>query len=111
MSEIAGKRVCIVLLTGLGDVVHGLPIVNALRRAGAAHITWVAEPVPSFVVHLHAAVDDVVVFRKKDGIAGVRALRRDLDARAFDVTLNLNVYAKSIWPIWFSQSTSRSCSL
>ena len=30
------RHVCIVLLTGLGDVVHGLPVVNAIRRAHPA---------------------------------------------------------------------------
>ena len=102
------NRVCIVLLTGLGDVVHGLPVANALKRGGfASHITWVAEPVPSFVVRPHPAVDDVVVYRKRDGLAGVRALHRDLRSRRFDVTLNLNVYFKSVWPTWFSGAQRR----
>lgn len=103
-----GQRVCLVLLTGLGDVVHGLPIANALKRSGfAAHLTWIAEPAPSFVVRPHAAVDDVIVFEKQRGWRGVRDLRRALARRDFDVTLNLNVYFKSVWPTRFSRAPRR----
>ena len=102
------QRVCIVLLTGLGDVVHGLPVANALKRSGfASHITWVAEPAPARVLPAQAAVDEVVVYRKRDGLAGLRALRNELKARQFDVTLNLNVYFKSVWPTWFSGAERR----
>ena len=41
--------VCIVLLTGIGDVVHGLPVANALKDDDPARrITWVAEPAPDW---------------------------------------------------------------
>lgn len=103
-----GQRVCLVLLTGLGDVVHGLPVANALKRSSfAAHLTWIAEPAPSYVVRPHAAVDDVIVFEKKRGWRGVRDLKRGLASRRFDVTLNLNVYFKSVWPTWFSRAPRR----
>ena len=42
------RHICIVLLTGLGDVVHGLPLVNALRDDNPdLRITWVVEPMPA----------------------------------------------------------------
>ncbi|MBX6364681.1 MAG: ADP-heptose--LPS heptosyltransferase I, partial [Gemmatimonadetes bacterium] len=75
----AGERICIVLLTGLGDVVHGLPLVNALRRQDPTrHITWIAEPMPAQLLVGHPAVDDVVVYEKRRGAAGVRDLWRAL---------------------------------
>jgi heptosyltransferase I len=105
---VSGQRVCIVLLTGLGDVVHGLPVANALKRSGfASHITWVAEPVPSFVLRPHPAVDQVIVFHKKRGLPGVLDLKKALQSQTFDLTLNLNVYFKSVWPTWFSGAARR----
>src|SRR5205823_1858912 len=103
------RRVCVVLLTGLGDVVHGLPIVNALKDADpSCHVTWVAEPMPSTILEHHPSVDAIVRFRRRDGWRGVTALRRDLRAAAravdgeggaFDLTINLNIYFKSVWPV------------
>ena len=101
-------RFCIVLLTGIGDVVHALPIANALKRSGmATHITWVTEPAPSFVLRPHPAIDDVIVYNKKLGARGVRELHRALRDQQFDVTLNLHIYFKGIWGTLFSRSPRR----
>lgn len=101
-------NICVVLLTGLGDVVHGLPIVNAIKRAHpAAHITWVTEPMPSGILRPHPSVDDVIVFHKKLGFKGVRLLRREMARRRFDVVLNFNIYFKSAWPVLFAGAPRR----
>ncbi|HEX6693410.1 MAG TPA: glycosyltransferase family 9 protein [Longimicrobiales bacterium] len=103
------ERVCIVLLTGLGDVIHGLPLVNAMKRAWPdTHITWVVEPMPAAVLAPHTAIDDVVIFHKKLGARGVAQLARDLNARPrADVTIDLNIYFKSVWPTVFSRGRER----
>lgn len=103
-----GERFCIVLLTGLGDVVHGLPLVHALKAQDPTRrITWVAEPMPAGILAGVDAVDEVVVYRKKDGLKGVWNLGRDLAGWRFDVTLNLNVYTKSAWPTLLSRAPYR----
>jgi heptosyltransferase I len=102
------RRICIVLLTGLGDVIHGLPIVNALRdHDPGCRITWVVEPMPSAALHHHPSVDEVVVYHKKRGIRGLRDLRRDLAGHRFDLAINFNVYVKSAWPTLLSRAPRR----
>jgi heptosyltransferase I len=102
------ERVCIVLLTGLGDVVNGLPLANALKAHDPRrHVTWVAEPMPAGVLRHHPSVDEVVVYEKKRGLRGVLDLRRALAGRRFDLALNLNVYFKSVWPTLFSGAPHR----
>jgi len=101
-------HVCVVLLTGLGDVVHGLPVVNALKRARPeTRITWIVEPMPAPILQPHGAIDQVIVFHKKRGWRGVRDLRRRLEDERFDVTLNLNIYFKSIFPTLLSRAPVR----
>lgn len=111
MSELRypSRHVCIVLLTGLGDVVHGLPLVNALKDDDPARkITWVVEPMPAPLLEGHPSIDRVVVYRKKDGVRSVRQLARELAAgERIDLTLNLNIYTKSIWPTLLSRARHR----
>ncbi|HET7232670.1 MAG TPA: glycosyltransferase family 9 protein [Longimicrobium sp.] len=111
MSELRypSRHVCIVLLTGLGDVVHGLPLANALKDDDPTRrITWVVEPMPAPLLAGHPSIDRVVVYRKKEGLRGIRQLRRDLGAgERIDLTLNLNVYTKSIWPTLLSRAPHR----
>jgi heptosyltransferase I len=110
MSELRypAKNVCLVLLTGLGDVIHGLPIVNALKDDDPARrITWVVEPMPSAALRHHPSIDRVVVYHKKRGLKGLGQLRRDLAGGDFDLTINLNVYIKSAWPTLLSGAPHR----
>lgn len=103
------RHVCVVLLSGLGDVVHGLPLVNALKDDDPSRrITWVVEPMAAPLLAGHPSIDRVVVYRKKEGLAGIRRLRRDLrDGEPIDLTLNLNVYFKSVWPTVLSRAPHR----
>jgi heptosyltransferase I len=103
------RHVCIVLLTGLGDVVHGLPLANALKDDDPARrITWVVEPMPAPLLAGHPSLDRVVVYHKKEGIRGITRLARELKAGGrIDLTLNLNVYFKSVWPTALSRAPHR----
>ena len=104
-----GDRVCIVLLSGIGDVVHGLPVAVALKRDRPSRkIVWVAQPVPAQVLEQHPVVDEVIVFRPERGPRGVYDLWRTFRARPkCDLTLNMQRYAKSIFPAYFSGAPVR----
>jgi len=102
------RHVCIVLLTAIGDVVHALPLANALKRAWPdTRITWIAEPVPAGMVSPHGAVDQVIIYEKKNGVRGLRDLHARMRRETFDLTLNLMPYFKSVWPTLFSRAPER----
>lgn len=106
--DVPTQRICLVLLSGLGDVVHGLPIVNALKDDNPArHITWVVEPMPGQLLEHHPSIDEIVVFDRRHGWPAITELRKQLRSERFDLTLNLNVYAKSIWPVVLSGAPHR----
>ncbi|MBI4519446.1 MAG: glycosyltransferase family 9 protein [Gemmatimonadetes bacterium] len=91
--------IAVVMLSAIGDAVHVLPVVNALRRAyPRTRITWVIQPVPHMLVRDHPAVDEFIVFHRRRGVralAGYRELRRAVAGRSFDVVLALQVYLKA----------------
>ncbi|MGH7477470.1 MAG: glycosyltransferase family 9 protein [Longimicrobiales bacterium] len=93
------REICIVMLSALGDAVHVLPVANALDRAWPdTRITWVIQPLAHQLVRGHPAVDDFIVFRRRQGIAAVRSYRelaRVLEQRRFDLLLALQVYFKA----------------
>ena len=93
------KRICIVMLSAIGDAVHVLPVANALKRAWPeSHITWVVQPVPHNLVGGHRAIDEFIVFRRARGPGALRAyrdLKMELSGRRFDIVLALQVYFKA----------------
>lgn len=109
MTEVESVRnVCVVLLSGLGDVVHGLPVVNALKRDDPTRrITWVVEPMSAPLLRHHPSVDDVVVFDRRKGPRAVWELARAMGRRRWDLTLNFNIYFKSVFPTVLSGAPVR----
>ena len=90
------NRVCVVMMSAVGDAVHVLPLLHALKRANpATHVTWVLQPVPASLVRGHPLVDEIVLFERHAGLRGFRDIRSALHDRAFDLVLNLQVYFKA----------------
>ncbi|HET7232680.1 MAG TPA: glycosyltransferase family 9 protein [Longimicrobium sp.] len=91
-----GARVCIVLLTAVGDAVHALPVLNALKRhVPGIHLTWVIQPGPAGLVRGHPAVDELITFERKRGLRGFLDVRRELAGRRFDLVILLQPYLKA----------------
>lgn len=89
-------RVCVVMMSAVGDAVHVLPVINAIKRYHpAAHITWVLQPGPAALVRGHRSVDDVILFDRSRGSVAFRDVRRELAHREFDLVLDLQVYFKA----------------
>ncbi|HUQ80701.1 MAG TPA: glycosyltransferase family 9 protein [Gemmatimonadaceae bacterium] len=89
-------RVCIVMMSAVGDAVHVLPVINAIKRQRpTSRITWVLQPGPATLVRGHPDVDDIVLFDRSKGLQGFLDVRRELASRRFDVVINLQVYFKA----------------
>jgi heptosyltransferase I len=57
------RRVCIVMMSAVGDTVHVLPLINALKRhTPGVHITWILQPGPATLVRGHRSVDEIILF-------------------------------------------------
>lgn len=89
-------RVGIVMMSAIGNTVHVLPVLNALKRYHpAAHISWIMQPGPASLVRGHPAVDEIIPFERKRGWRALLELRRQLADRSFDIVLDFQVYFKA----------------
>ena len=89
-------NVCIVMMSAVGDAVHVLPVINALKRANPkTRITWVLQPAPATLVRGHRLVDEIIVFDRARGLAAFWDVRAELAKRRFDLVINLQVYFKA----------------
>ncbi len=89
-------RVCIVMMSAVGDAVHVLPILTALKKhRPAAQVTWILQPGPATLVRGHPDISDILLFERSNGWRGYNDLRRQLSGRRFDLALALQVYLKA----------------
>jgi len=90
------RRLGIVRLSAVGDVVHALPLAMGLRRAyPEARITWVAQEGPARLLVGHPAIDEVLVFPRRGGLRAWWRFLRELRARRFDAVVDPQGNAKS----------------
>ncbi|MGX9719291.1 glycosyltransferase family 9 protein [Stenotrophomonas acidaminiphila] len=87
----ASSPLCLLRLSALGDVTHVVPLVRTLQQGRPGiELHWVIdkaghrllEGLPGVVFH---------VYDKKSGLAGMRALRRELPAAGFAALLQMQV--------------------
>lgn len=94
--RIATDRVCIVMMSAIGDAVHVLPVLHSLKRANPTmHVTWILQPGPAALVRGHTLVDEIVLFDRSKGVSGFLDIRNRLQNRSFDLVLCLQVYFKA----------------
>ena len=95
-APLLAGRVCVVMLSALGDVVHALPVVTAIKRhVPATRLTWILQPGPATLVRGHPDVDEILIFERRRGWPALRDLRRELRARRFDLVIDLQPYFKA----------------
>ncbi|RMH94760.1 lipopolysaccharide heptosyltransferase family protein [Lysobacter pythonis] len=95
MKSVTPRSICLLRLSALGDVTHVLPLVRTLRAAWpAVELSWVIGKGE------HRLLDGLpgvrfIEYDKKSGLAGMRALRRELAGRRFDALLQMQVAARA----------------
>lgn len=84
------------MMSAVGDTVHVLPVLHALKRANPAmHITWILQPGPATLVRGHQLVDEIILFDRTRGMRGFLDTRHQLCTRQFDLVIDLQVYFKA----------------
>ncbi len=94
----AFERILLIKLSAVGDVVHTIPLLNALRRRyPKARIDWLTTPAMADLLAHHPAINNVIEFTRDDWRAPWRAtpfinaarLIGRLRAARYDLVLDL----------------------
>ena len=92
----AMDNIGIVMMSAVGDAVHVLPLLTAIKRYHRrAKITWVLQPGAASLVRGHWAVDEIIEFDRARGWRAYPDVRNKLRTRRLDVVLALQVYFKA----------------
>ncbi len=108
-------NILIVKLSAIGDVVHTLPSLAALRRLyPQAHITWVVEEAAADLIEGHPYLDRALVSRRKrwqqdfkmgifsTNIREIRLFVNALRDRPYDLVIDFHGLFKSAILVWLS---------
>jgi len=95
-------RVCLIKPSSLGDIVHALPVLSALRSLWPeSHIAWVVNRGLRGLLDGHPDLDEVIPFDRSKlrlnagGIGSVARFLRDLSGRRFDLAVDLQGLLRS----------------
>ncbi len=108
------KKILIIRLSAIGDVVFASPLIKALRRRyPQAQISWMVEPAAAPLLKNNPDLDEVILWPKAQWKQlwkqrqfftlwrEVRQLRKRLRDKRFDVAIDLQGLLKSgVWANW-----------
>jgi lipopolysaccharide heptosyltransferase I len=110
----SGPRILIVKLSAVGDVVHTLPALNALRASFPdATIGWVAHPGPASLLDGHPQIDRLILMPRRFGrenfTTHFRQFRDELRSVAggWDAAIDFQGLTKSGVIAWLSKARKR----
>jgi len=103
-------RILVVRLSAIGDVIHGVPVLCALRAAlPEAFLAWVVEGRAGDLLAGHPALDELVRVPRGwlKSPREVWGLRRRLHQLRFDTAIDMQCLTKSAIAAWLSGAPRR----
>jgi heptosyltransferase I len=85
------EHLCLLRLSALGDATHVVPLVRTIQRAWpSTRLTWIIGKGERLLLDGLEGVE-FIVYDKKTGFAGMRALWKQLRGRRFDALLQMQL--------------------
>jgi heptosyltransferase I len=103
-------RILIVRVSAIGDVIHGIPVLCALRDAFPnAFLAWIAEGTAGDVLEGHPALDELVRVPRRwwKSPRELWRMRQRLRRLHFDTSIDLQCLTKSAVTAWASGARRR----
>jgi lipopolysaccharide heptosyltransferase I len=103
LNELAASRIALLKPSALGDIIHSLPVLSALRqRFPGARITWIVNRSYEALLQGHPDLDDTLAFDRRRSRAGWLAtaaalarFARTLRSYHFDLVIDLQGLLRS----------------
>jgi lipopolysaccharide heptosyltransferase I len=102
ISSLEAPRICVIKPSSLGDIIHALPILPALRQLfPRCRITWIVMRPFASLLEEHPQVDEVIAYERggsgitSRGIVGVARLCRQLLSSHYDLAVDLQGLLRS----------------
>ena len=104
--DIEYKRILIIKPSSLGDIIHALPTLAALRKKFPdSWIAWVVKEEFSEILVGHPMLDEVITLDR--GFTGWWVVARTLRKRGFDIAIDLQGLFRSACLAWWSGASER----
>lgn len=87
----APKSICLLRLSAIGDVCHAVAMVQAIQKQWpTTKITWIMGKIEAQLLHDLPGVE-VIIFDKKTGYKGMKAIWKQLSGVKFDALLHMQL--------------------
>ena len=87
----APKSICLLRLSAIGDVCHAVAMVQAIQKQWpSTKITWIMGKIEAQLLHDLPGVQ-VIIFDKKTGYKGMKAIWKQLSGIKFDALLHMQL--------------------
>jgi len=97
-------RVLLIKMSSLGDLIHVLPTVEALKRGLGCHLTWVVNAIYADFVRCCPAVDAVLPFDRQQPVRHLPGFLRGLRRKGYHLALDLTGLLRSALIAWFASA-------
>ena len=114
------KRVLVIRLSAIGDVVFASPLIDAIKRARPdAEVYWLAESAVAPLLKHHAGLKELLIWPREEWQQLLRqgrlwrlsrevlSFRKKLRARQFDLVLDVQGLLKSAVLAWMTGARTR----
>ncbi len=97
LTDLSPRRIALLKPSALGDIVHSLPVLAALRRRfPAAHLTWIVNSGYRSLLEGHPDLDAILPFDRgavrgglRKALASYAGFFKELRRRRFDLVIDL----------------------
>lgn len=90
------KKILIIKPSSLGDIVHSLPVLAALKKLyPVSRISWVVFPQFAPILENNPCLDEIITWNKKSGPKQLSIFIKELRNRKFDLVIDLQGLART----------------